>query len=129
MLIGQRIRERRLDLNMTQEELAKALNYKSKSTINKIELGKNDIPLSKVVEFANALHTSVSYLMEWTDDPSPHDGEERIDYDKAFSPYFAKLITSFPIIELVKSMDEEQEKRLMSYARFLLSEEHHGNED
>ena len=38
-------------------------------------------------------------------------------------------MASFPIIELVKSMDEEQEKRLMSYARFLLSEEHHGNED
>lgn len=70
MGIGERIKARRLELNLTQEELAMKMGYKSKSTINKIELGINDIPLSKVEEFAAALSTSVPYLMEWTD-PKP----------------------------------------------------------
>jgi len=50
---------------MTQEELAKRLGYKSKSTINKIENGTNDIPQSKVVKFAEALGTTPAYLMGW----------------------------------------------------------------
>ena len=65
MSIGEMIKARRLELNMTQEELATKMGYKSKSTINKIELGINDIPLSKVEEFAKALSTTAAYLMEW----------------------------------------------------------------
>ena len=65
MGIGEKIKSRRLELNMTQEELAAKMGYKSKSTINKIELGINDIPLSKVEEFAKALSTTAAYLMEW----------------------------------------------------------------
>lgn len=65
--IGSIIRSRRIELNMTQEELAKKLGYKSKSTINKIELGINDIPQSKIVQFANALDTTPSVLMGWVE--------------------------------------------------------------
>lgn len=63
MSIGERIKEKRLSLGLTQEDLAKRMGYKSKSTINKIELGINDIPQSKVSEFADALCTSTSFLM------------------------------------------------------------------
>lgn len=48
---------------MTQEELATRMGYKSKSTINKIELGINDIVQSKVVKFAEVLQTTPAYLM------------------------------------------------------------------
>ncbi len=34
---------------MSQEELATKLGYKSRSTINKIEMGKNDITQSKII--------------------------------------------------------------------------------
>ena len=37
--IGKRIRRRREELGMTQEELADKLHYKSKTTIAKIENG------------------------------------------------------------------------------------------
>ncbi|MCD8124446.1 MAG: helix-turn-helix domain-containing protein [Lachnospiraceae bacterium] len=50
---------------MTQEALATKLGYKNKSTIAKIENGTNDIVQSKVVEFAEALDTTVAYLMGW----------------------------------------------------------------
>lgn len=63
--IGKNIMARRKELGLTQEELAKRLGYKSKSTINKIENGTNDIPQSKVVKFAEALGTTPAYLMGW----------------------------------------------------------------
>lgn len=64
-MIGDRIKASRLALGLTQEELASKMGYKSKSTINKIELNINDIPLSKVEEFAKVLQVSTAYLMDW----------------------------------------------------------------
>ena len=46
--IGDRIRARREELGLTQEELATRLGYKSKSSINKIETGNNNLPMPKV---------------------------------------------------------------------------------
>jgi len=66
--IGVKIREAREYIGMTQEELAKKLGYRGKSTIAKIETGANDIPLSKVKEFADALHTTPAFLMGWTEE-------------------------------------------------------------
>lgn len=63
--IGRNIMARRKALGMTQEELAKKMGYKSKSTINKIENGTNDIPQSKVVKFAEVLETSIATLLGW----------------------------------------------------------------
>jgi transcriptional regulator with XRE-family HTH domain len=63
--VGERILKRRKALGLTQEELAKLMGYKSKSTINKIEMGINDIPQSKIVRFAEVLLTTPSYLMGW----------------------------------------------------------------
>ena len=66
--IGKKIAQRRKELNMTQEELAIKMGYKSKSTINKIELGINDIVQSKVVQFAKVLDCSTAYLMGWEEE-------------------------------------------------------------
>jgi len=70
MKIGQKIKQRRVELKMSQAQLARKLDYKSRSSINKIELGYNDITQSKVVEFAQALRTSPAFLMGWEEDNS-----------------------------------------------------------
>lgn len=57
------IKKRRLELNMTQTDLAKAMGYADKSMIAKIEKGIVDLPLSKIELFADALNTSPSELM------------------------------------------------------------------
>ena len=95
--IGKKIRFKREQLNMTQEELAKRLGYKSKTTIAKIENGTNDIVQSKVVDFANALDTTVAYLMGWEDedhqipkDPQTFDNIFPISA-KQKSPSFKKM--------------------------------------
>ena len=66
--IGKNISRIRRDLGITQEELARLMGYKSKSTINKIELGVNDIPQSKIVQFAEVLGTTPAELMGWKEE-------------------------------------------------------------
>lgn len=67
-MIGERIKTRREELGLTQQELADRMGYTSRTTINKIEAGINDISQSKVVAFAKALETTVAYLMEWEEE-------------------------------------------------------------
>lgn len=63
MKFYEKIRARREELGMTQDELAKILGYKSRSTIAKIEKGENDITQSKIIAFAQALKTTPGDLM------------------------------------------------------------------
>ena len=66
--IGENIRRKREELGLSQEELATRMGYKSKSTINKIELGINDIPQNKIAKFAEVLGTTPAVLMGWVDE-------------------------------------------------------------
>lgn len=65
--IGNKIRERREELGMSQDELAVKMGYKSRSTIAKIEKGVNDVVQSNIVKFAEVLSTTPAYLMGWLD--------------------------------------------------------------
>lgn len=66
------IRNRRLELTLTQDELARRLGYSGKSMIAKIEKGLVDLPQSKIEAFADALHTTPCVLMGWdTEDSDP----------------------------------------------------------
>ena len=78
MTVGQRIKTRREQLGLTQEELAKKVGYKSRSSINKIELSR-DLPLRKVEKVAVALDTSPSFLMGWVQDPDPNYDPRKLD--------------------------------------------------
>lgn len=62
--IGQRIRARREELNMTQEELAKKLGYANRSSVNKVETSR-EVSMKKIDAFAKALDTTTAYLMGW----------------------------------------------------------------
>ena len=83
--IGKRIRARREELGITQEELASRLGYKSKTTIAKIENGTNDIIQSKVIEFAKVLDTTPAYLMGWV---SPENNASGTVKKSSFMPDF-----------------------------------------
>lgn len=62
--IGRKIRKLREDQGLTQEELAHMVGYKSRVSINKIEL-QRDVPLNKLAKIANALGVEPSYLAGW----------------------------------------------------------------
>lgn len=63
MSLAQNIKRRRLELRMSQQELADAMGYKSRSTIARIESGDNDVPRSKLAKMAQVLDVSVDYLL------------------------------------------------------------------
>lgn len=63
MTIYERIRDRRIEINLTQEELAKKVGYVSRSAVNKIEKGLRDINQTQLIKFAEALKVSAEYLL------------------------------------------------------------------
>lgn len=65
MELYQNIKNRRLELNLSQAELANKVGYKDKGSISRIENGSLDLTQSQIVKFAKALECSPSYLMGW----------------------------------------------------------------
>lgn len=62
MGVAENIKQRRMELGLSQQELADKLGYKTRSTITKIEAGENQVPENKLPRFAKALDTSVEFL-------------------------------------------------------------------
>lgn len=86
-VLGERIRQRREELGMTQTELAERMGYKSRSSINKIENGTNDIVQSKVEKFAKVLDTSIGFLMGWDKMPVVHVAEVKAEKNESDTYY------------------------------------------
>ena len=125
MTIGERIRNRREQLNMSQDELAKKIGYKSRSSINKFETSRN-LPLDKVELVAKALECPPSYLMGWTDDELPSDNIQAYlirEMYKHFTPeqlddpVLAKQIIEF--MDFVTRLDTKGRDALLAFAKTL----------
>ena len=67
MKIGERIKQRRMELEWSQRDLAEKMGY-NHSTITRIETGKIDISQSRVVQFSEVLGVSIAYLMGWIEE-------------------------------------------------------------
>lgn len=72
-MLGKRIREERLRLNLTQEKLAEDVDLTT-AYIGQIERGERNITLEKLVNIANRLGVSVDYLLSDSISPGT-DGE------------------------------------------------------
>lgn len=108
--IGEKISKRRTELGLTQEELADRMGYKSKSSINKIELGLNDIPQSKVVKFSEVLNCSIAYLMDWEEVQKNNDIQTDI---------VVRMRTDAEFFEVVKRIYELDREKLTSLRQLL----------
>ena len=102
--IGKRIMERRQQLGLTQEELAFRMGYKTKSAINKIELGINDVSQSKAVKFAKVLNTTIAYLSDWEEE-KPTVQDDGLSEEKR------------ELIEAIKKLPEDQVLLLLQVAK------------
>lgn len=71
MSVGANIKKRRYELRMSQQDLADAMGYATRSTIAKIESGENDVSQKKLQKFAAALDTTVEALISGYAAPSP----------------------------------------------------------
>jgi len=63
MALGDNIRKRRLELKLSQQALADALGYKTRSSIAKIENNSTSLSHDRLVSLSNTLHTTVEYLL------------------------------------------------------------------
>ena len=79
MEIGERIKLKRLELGMTQQELAEKIGYHAKTAISKIESGERELRQSKIRPIAEALDTTVEYIMDWEEaEPQLDDLDKKI---------------------------------------------------
>lgn len=70
--IGERVRNARIALGISQEELAFRLGYNGRSSINKIENNIRGISAKKLIDLANALNVTSNYLLG-IDEETPDD--------------------------------------------------------
>lgn len=92
MCMGSRIKERRIAMGYTQEELAGKLGLQ-KSAIAKYENGRvENIKRSTIKEMAHILECNPSYLMGW-DNNVETSGEfvARMLMDKEFTDYVKRM--------------------------------------
>ena len=80
---------------MSQQELAEAVGYKGKSMISQVENGSVDLPESMILKFADALHTTPSYLMGWDDSSEISDSMDGIDIPPGTDPERVKEAMRF----------------------------------
>lgn len=109
MTIGQRIKIRREELNMSQDDLAKKVGYKSRSSINKIELDLYSLKQSKIKAIADALETTPSYIMGW---------DEEAEEAKKAAPS-EEGSPNAEIIKLFMGLTADQKKEALNYLRYL----------
>lgn len=125
--IGKRIKEKREISGMTQEELATKLGYKNKSTIAKIENGTNDIVQSKVIEFANALSTTVAYLMGWDNNVGPITNGTKEKKKGVTIDVLGRVAAGIPIEAVEEIIDTEEISEEMASSGEFFGLKIHGN--
>lgn len=121
MTLGDKIRIRREEAGLSQDELARRLGYKSRSTIAKLESGVNDLTQSKLKAFAEALNTTVADLLDW-DEPQ----EKPYYLDPETAEMAEKLRTNEGLRMLFKASEDlppEKMQEAYSYVKYLKSKE------
>lgn len=76
-MLGKRIREERLRLNLTQERLSEDIEI-STAYLGQIERGERSLTLDKLVRLANRLGVTLDYLLSDSVSISPDNQTDRI---------------------------------------------------
>lgn len=123
MDVGKRIRERRKELNLSVDELAKKLN-KNRTTVYRYEKGDiENLPIDILGPLAKALNTTPAYLMGWDDKPTStidtitdyyrlsveHEDNIRLKRFRVWAKKFNKYVFT-----------DEEHNKLVEYAEFLI---------
>lgn len=111
MTIGEKIKNRRIELGWSQQTLATKMGYTNKSTITRIEKGYNDVSQKNIAKFADVLGVSIAYLMDWDEEPDSEE-ESTTKADSLLQQHidnYSHLPSEWQmtIDELVKALQEE----------------------
>lgn len=102
MDLANRVRQRREELGMSQEDLALRMGYSSRTSINKIENGR---PCSQkiIARLAEALGVSIPYLMGWLSDE-----QQEVQKGKPTAQGNGLTDGHRKLIEFAQSLSEDQ---------------------
>ena len=98
MTLGQKIRARRLELGMSQEELGYAVGFNGKSAICKIEADERDLKQNKIKPMADALRVTPGYLMGWDDEETGKLPKNAISITRKSFPILGEIACGQPIL-------------------------------
>lgn len=111
--VGQKLRERRWVLGLTQQKLAEAVGIKFQQ-IQKYETGMNQISAARMWDLAIALDVPVSYFFEGFGDEIDEDVR---DMSKAETPLLDKETAT--LVHFYRQIPERQRRKLFDLAQTL----------
>lgn len=97
---GAEVRRLRVEKGLSQDDLAQACGYKSRSSINKIEKGIYDLPLPKLKILAEALGIAPMYFFEI---------DVHSEKDVTLSPDEVSLVQSY------RTLNEKGKEKTIEY--------------
>lgn len=108
MELADRVRIRREELGLSQEDLAFQMGYSSRTSINKIENGR---PCSQkiITRLAEALNVSIPYLMGWEEEV-----EKTTVQDDGLTENQRKLM------QFVKSVPDDKAEMILQVIRLIV---------
>ena len=107
--LGERLKKKRKELGLSQEELAKRLGLKSKSTICKIERGDDNLTTTAIRKYANALNVEPGYLMGWEEvEVQAVTDEERIKAERLYDLYTKSSLEVQQAVELMLKSSQQK---------------------
>ena len=102
-MIGEKVKEKRKELRMTQEELGKVLNVK-KSQVSYIENNKSDPTLEGFCTLCKLFNVSVDWLLFDKEDESLRDDEKEM-------------------LKIYNGLNDKNKQRLIGRAESILEEQ------
>lgn len=132
MKLGERIKERRKELMMTQKELGDLIQVTQKQ-ISKYERNDSIPSLEQIEKIAEALKVPISYFVYETTAQNMHTGKIINQYK---SPYKFKRIANKPsekefskqqaeILKIMQNMTEPEQDQLLGAVKMYLSTQLH----
>lgn len=97
--MGARIKARRIEIGLSQDELAAKAGFTSRTSISKIESGANGISQAMVSTVAQILCTTPDYIMGWeTEDDFEPDAFNFYKVEKKSIPILGSVACGEPIL-------------------------------
>lgn len=127
MLLGERIKERRRELLMTQKELGDKIQVSQKQ-ISKYEKNESTPPLDQIEKLAEALRVPISYFIYKSEEGNIHSGNITDSYK---SPYKFKDTANKPperkfskqqqeLIEIMEAMTDQEQTELLGAVKMYI---------
>lgn len=109
IILGKKIRDRRKALGISQQELAEYVGYSQKGMISRVESGKVNLPMDKLIAIAEYLKIPATELIN-------ADKEPVIDMGIPLGTLRGSLPANSFIIE---GLTEEEKTKVLEYAALL----------